>query len=401
MPIKLLLLALCLLFNTAFSQTNIEEKVNNLNDIINPITTVNPEDNFDDIYFLKTSLKNATVIGIGESTHGTAVYNTYRQRLIRFLVQEMDYKAIIDEGDILAAEIIDAYINNQTDSLELIGNIQPVVTNKKELDWLRAYNKNKPENERVHIYGMEVRGFYSIINRIKDYHQFTPADNVVLKKFTSNVGVGYKNLAKADFENIKSIAEKLSADCNDPRCKTYLPLLNQQIDFAYRQRFGRGGFNVRDGYMFKNTKAIVANSYQNKAIVLAHNGHVQKTKFGKMRSLGYLLNNFYKDKYFVIATDFGAGGVTVFDERSKDYQSKYFDAVKDSKAVEYYFQQCKYPNFILDIADARSNPKTKFLVAERTKMLRNMGAMGTVIDWPIRLADNYDMIVFFRNTDMK
>ena len=395
---KLLLPIVFLTFKTAFSQIHIIEEISALNNIIKPISTFKSEDSFEDISFLKTPLKNATVIGIGESTHGTALYNTYRQRLIRFLVQEMGYKAILNEGDILAAEKIDAYINNQTDGLEFIGNIQPVLLNKAELNWLRAYNKNKPQSESVHVYGMEVRGFYGIISRIKDFQQFTSVDEDVLKKFTADVGVGYKNLTKSDFKNIKAIAIKLSTDCNSAWCKTYLPLLNQQIIFAYRQRFGRNDFNVRDNYMFENTKDIVAKAQGNKAIVLAHNGHVQKTKFGKSPSLGYRLNSFYRDKYFVIATDFGAGNVTVFDEKSKDYKSRYFEAVDDKKAIEYYFQQCKYPNFILYIPDALNNPEIKPLVTERTKMLRNMGSTGTIIDWPIRLSDNYDMIIFFSNT---
>ncbi len=398
---KLLLFFLCLVFKTAFSQKDIDEKINALNDIAKPIKTFNPEDSFQDIRFLKPYLEDAAVVGIGEGTHGTALYNTYRQRLIRFLVQEMEYKAIAVECDILAAEKIDAYINNQTDSLELIGNIQPIVTNRKELNWLRTYNKNKPENERVHVYGMEVRGFGGIINRIKDFYKFSLSDDVVLEKFTGDIGVEYKNLTHRDFEDIKTIAKKLREDCNNAFCKTYLSLLSQQIDFAHRQRFGRNGFIVRDGYMFQNTKAIVAKAQSNKVIILAHNGHVQKTKFYKMSSLGYRLSNFYKGKYFVIATDFGAGDVTVFDEKSQRFVKKYFSPVDDQKGIEYYFQQCRYRNFILNIADALENPETKPIVTKRLKMLRSMGAMGDIIGRPIRLGDNYNMIVFFRDTDSK
>lgn len=283
--------------------------IDGLNHIIQPINTFKPENNFDDILYLKKVLENATTIGLGESTHGTALFDTYRQRFIRFLVQELGYKAIIDEGDILAAEKIDAYVNNQTDSLRIIGNIQPVLTNKKEIDWLRSYNKNRPETERVHIYGAEVRGFYGIIERLKSRHKFTTADESVLEKFSGDVSIGYKNLTKADFENIKKLTEKLASNCDAISCSHYLPLLNQQIDFAYRQRFGRNDFNIRDHYMFENIKSFVSTTPNKKVIILAHDGHIQKTKFATLTSLGYLLNNFYKDKYYTIATDFNIGDV--------------------------------------------------------------------------------------------
>jgi len=228
----LTLLLLTLLANSGSCQSD-DKLIEGLNTIIKPITTVYPEDGFDDIAFLQEMAKDKSIIGIGESTHGTPLYNTYRQRLIRYLVQEMGYKSIIDEGDILAAEKVDAYINHQTDSLELIGGLRPVVTNKKELDWLRSYNKNKPENERVHIYGAEVRGFYGIIQKLKTLSPSDDAD-IVLERFTGDVGEGYKNLAKKDFEDIKNVAAKWSTDCKSSLCSYYISLLNQQIDFAYR-----------------------------------------------------------------------------------------------------------------------------------------------------------------------
>lgn len=239
-----------------FCQSHVET-VNALNTIITPIAKINSEDNFDDIDFLRDAVKNATVVGIGESTHGTSLYNTYRQRLVRFFVQEMDYKAIIDEGDILAAEKVDAYINGKTDSIEFLGGLRPVITNRKELDWLRSYNSNKAENQRVHIYGAEVRGFYGIVQKIKSL--FPNNSDNILKKLDGDIGVGYSNLTKKDFEDASTLSQKLKKEANSTEQIYYLSLLNQQIDFAYRQRFGRNDFNVRDQYMFENIKHIVSN----------------------------------------------------------------------------------------------------------------------------------------------
>jgi erythromycin esterase len=303
---------------------NDDKLIGALNTIIKPVTTLQPGDIFDDIVFLKRMAKDAAIIGIGESTHGTNLYNTYRQRLVRFLVQEMDYKAIIDEGDILAAERVDAYINNETDSLELIGGLRPVVINRRELDWLRSYNRAKSVNERVHIYGSEVRGFYGIIQKLRS---LSFSDNVdhVLEKVTGDVGVGYKNLLKKDFEDIKKVAGKWSADCNSALCRYYLSLLNQQIDFAYHQRFGSNDFQVRDKYMFENIKAIVLKTPGNKVIILAHNGHLQKTKISTLTSLGYLLSNFYLGKYFVMATDFNTGDVTIYNVKTRRFEDAFLN----------------------------------------------------------------------------
>lgn len=152
-------LCLTILLITLFAASGHCQKDNKLieglNSIIKPITTVNPDDSLDDIAFLQEMAKDAAIIGIGESTHGTAVYDTYRQRLIRFLVQEMGYKAIIDEGDILAAEKLDAYISTIKPIAWSLSEAFALSSHtERSLDWLRSYNKNKPENERVHIYGV-------------------------------------------------------------------------------------------------------------------------------------------------------------------------------------------------------------------------------------------------------
>jgi erythromycin esterase-like protein len=399
MKISLTLLLIHLLAVQAYCQ-NEEHLINGLNTIIRPITTINSEDSFDDLAFLKYLAKDASIIGIGESTHGTSLYNTYRQRLVRFLVQEMGYKAIIDEGDILAAEKVDAYINHQTDSLQFIGGLRPVLTNKKELDWLRSYNKNRPDSEKVHIYGAEVRGFYGIIQKLKSLFIFNDAD-IVLERFTGDVGVGYKNLSRKDFEEVKKLANERSTKCSNSLCHYYLSLLNQQIDFAHRQRFGRDDFNVRDEAMFENIKSFVSKTPGNKAIILAHNGHLQKIKLITLTSLGYLLNNFYGNKYFVMATDFNTGDVNIYNDKTGRYENMFFKDVEQKDAIEYYFKLCKHPNFFLPISVASNNTATATLVNNKIKMLRNMGATGVVFKTPVRLVENYDLIIFFNNTNSK
>jgi erythromycin esterase len=323
--------------------------------------------------------KDATVIGIGESTHVTKLYNTSRQRLMRFLIHEMGYKAIVDEGDILVAEKLDAYINYRTDSIEL-------------------YNKNKSEDDKVHIYGAEVRGFYAIIQKLKSF-SLSNNINPFLEKLTGNVGAGFKNLTRVDFAEIKKLADKWSAECNDPLCSYYLSLLNQQINFAFRQRFGSNDFNVRDNYMFENIRLVVSKTPGNKVIVLNHNGHLQKTKLLPNTSLGYLLNNFYGSKYFLIGTDFNKGDVTVYDPKTGGNKNLFFEDVDDKKAIEFYLKQCKYPNFLLPIRAASINAVTASLINNKTKMTRFISAYGIINTDMVRISDNYDLIVFFNDTN--
>lgn len=386
-----------LLVSSGYCQTD-TDWIKGLNAIAQPITAIHPENEFTDLEFFREMTKDANIIGIGESTHGTALYDTYRQRLIRYLVRELGFKALVDEGDILAAERLDAYINFESDQVEMIGGLRPVLTNKKELEWLRDFNKNKPAQERVHIYGAEVRGFYGIIQKLITLSPKNEED-ALLNKFMNDPGVGYKNLTQKDFEAIKEKAAKWTKEIDSPVGRYYCSLLDQQIDFAYRQRFGKNDFAIRDRYLFENIQSVVTRTPNHKAIILAHNGHLQKTQFSEESSLGFQLNSFYGSKYFVVATDFNSGNVNVFNIRTGRYENRYYEAVKDKKGIEYYFSQCRYPDFLLQARKAMQDSLAAFLVNTKFRMLRNITATGETIQTPIRIADNYDVVIFFNTTD--
>ena len=68
---------------------------------------------------------------------------------------------------------------------------------------------------------------------------------------------------------------------------------------------------------------------------------------------------------------------------------------------EGYSHLCKYPNFILPIPHAVNNPVTAALVRNKIKMLRNMGASAALITSAVRLAENYDLLIFFNDTDYR
>ncbi len=280
---KLLFLFTPFLFATLQGLTqSIDSVVAGLNNIARPILTTDPDYNFGDIEFLKTTLKGSAIIGLGESTHGTEVYTRYKQRLIRFLVSNMGVKTIIDEGDILAAEKVDDYINGRTDGLASVGNLRPAITKITELNWLRAYNRTQPDDQRVHIYGAEVRGYHDIIEKVlSTVPNIEDSDRKVLKRFTEDAGIGYSNFSEAEFKSLNNIITKLKTTHKELPGERYLNLLYQLNDFAYKDRFTKRGFKTRDNYMFENIKAIISKA-QGRVIINAHNGHLQKTKFGAL-----------------------------------------------------------------------------------------------------------------------
>ena len=60
-----------------------------------PIQSIESTYNFSDLQPFKSILNEVNVIGLGEATHGTREFYQMKHRLLRFLVQEMNFDALL------------------------------------------------------------------------------------------------------------------------------------------------------------------------------------------------------------------------------------------------------------------------------------------------------------------
>lgn len=388
-----IILLLLLLFTLRSSGEQLIVK--SLDSLIKPITTLKADSSFEDIDFLNEILKNKELISFGEVTHGTAEFFQYKDRLVRFFVTNLGYKAIAFEGDVMAIENIDNYINGQTDSLKFLFGTPLISTNRKMIEWLRTYNLNSLNPNKVHVYGLEARGFFNIINKILAVNRsINKADSLLLAKVRDTP---YKELKKEDINEMKIVVGNLQNTNSSKQDKHYVELLNQAVNVYYETKIG-----VRDEYMAKNAMSIKGNAVDNKLIIWAHNGHVAKTELYKKPSMGKYLEQKYGEKYFVIATDFNHGNayVNVYQAKNKPllgFQSHYYPEVNSRNAYEYYFKQCRFENFIIDVNEALSNPLLNDFFNKKLEM-RMIGALSTPVNEKLSIAKNFDLIVYFNKT---
>ncbi len=362
--------------------------VNRLDNVINPILTLKPDSSFGDINFLSEILKGKEIIALGEVTHGTKEVYAYKDRLIRYLVSELNYKTIAFEADYNGLERLDNYVNGKIDSTAISPNYKPL------FEWLRTYNKTKSDENKVHIYGLEIREFKPAIEKIlalnKDIDQL---DKEILLK-----------IRKIPFDKIdKKNLAKFKIAC------THLPenfqrkMLIQLIDNYYNFIDRNGKIGVRDEFMAENAIALKEIANDKRLIIWAHNGHVAKTSLYNKPAMGKFLDQSYGEKYYVIATDINKGNVSVrkFIAKNKpvsNWQSLYYSEVDSNKGYEYYFKQCKYKNFILDVHAAIADDQLRTFLTE-PKEMRMIGALSIPVNKKLSIANNFDMIVYFNETN--
>ncbi|WP_316794526.1 erythromycin esterase family protein [Pedobacter frigoris] len=392
-----LIVLYCFIFHFNLSaQENTQQIVNSLNKVIIPVKTLKSDSSFEDIAFLKETIKDREIIALGEATHGTLEIYNYKDRLVRFLVSESGFRAVAFEADHIALEAIDEYVNGKTDTLKFLYGANLINTNRPMFEWLRSYNLKRVDEDKVHVYGLEVRNFENIINRILQViPSITGADRQLLEKIK---GKSYSEIKKNDINALKvSINEMKKVTDNDLH-QHYLNLFDQLID-AYKER----KIGMRDQMMADNTTWIKDHTKNNKVIVWVHNGHVAKTALYKKPTMGTYLDKQYGSKYFVIATDinYGKVHVNIFTAKNKPlggFQPLYYPEVNSDKAYEYYFKQCQFKNFILDVGSAKNDPVLNSFLTKPMDM-RMIGSLSIPDRKNLSISKNFDMIVYFNSTN--
>jgi len=377
-----------------FAQENSKAIVTSLNKVISPIESLKDDTNFNDIKFLKETLKNKDIIALGEVSHGTAEVFDYKDRLARFLITNSGYRAIAFEADFLAIAYIDDYITGKVDSIIPASGTAIRMTNHLMIEWLRQYNRDKIDSDKVHIYGLEIRNYTNIFNKM--LATFPDLDESDKGLMTSYLAKPFNSkITKEEVKAIKKVVIKLQSLQLSDINRQYLEMLKQLSDTDEKRGY-------RDSYMAKNAEWIKARAKDGKLIVWAHNGHLKKMESYGYPTLGTQLDKRFGSKYYVIGTDFNSGKayVNVYVAKFKPllgFQPYHYPEVKSDKWYEYFFTQCKYKNFILDISNASKEEILKDFL-EKPLLMRNIGAWSIPEGEKRSITKSFDMIVYFDKT---
>ncbi len=76
----------------------------------NPVKTLDPGANFQDLLALKSMIGTARVVALGENIHGAHEPMASRNRLFRFLVQQMGFTAIALESGFTESRLVDSFV---------------------------------------------------------------------------------------------------------------------------------------------------------------------------------------------------------------------------------------------------------------------------------------------------
>jgi erythromycin esterase len=156
--------ALTLLSGRAYAQLEGNEFVKWASTRAIPLTSVEPGGDLTDMLPLKAVVGSARVVAIGEPTHGAHEPLAFRNRLTRFLVEQMGFTAVAVEGGFTESWSIHAFVTGGGCELAAIVRngftygFGEYVENQELIDWIRRYNSDQAHTHKVHFYGIDLTG---------------------------------------------------------------------------------------------------------------------------------------------------------------------------------------------------------------------------------------------------
>lgn len=137
----------------------------------NPLKTTNPTASLNDLKPLKKMVGPASIVGLGEATHGAHEVFTMKHRIVNYLVTEMGFTNLVFEEGWDRALEIDRYVltgkGNPSQHLSPEFNTQEIVN---LINWIRQYNANPKHKTKVRVIGMDIQSVNkNIYNNIIEY----------------------------------------------------------------------------------------------------------------------------------------------------------------------------------------------------------------------------------------
>src|SRR3954447_5725169 len=138
-----------------------------------------PLNNPNDLDPLLTLIGDARYVLLGEASHGTHEYYTWRAALSRRLIEEKGFSFLAVEGDWPHCSRVTRYVKGLeagTDAREVLHAFDRWPTwmwaNEEIVDlaeWLRVHNERRPDEDRAGFYGLDVYSLWDSLYQVLGY----------------------------------------------------------------------------------------------------------------------------------------------------------------------------------------------------------------------------------------
>ncbi len=283
------------------------------------------------IDFLLDRIGDAEHVLLGEASHGTSEFYTWRSEISKRLVKEKGFSFIAVEGDWPDCYKVNRYVKGNSEiyktAKELLysfnrwptwmwANIEMI----ELVEWLKEYNKNAGDGEdhKVGFYGLDLYSLWESMEEIiqylkkvdplllkdaiKAYNCFEPYNNEV-EAYARATAFVPKNCEKEVIDMLVALRSRhATLGKNHQNKEEYFNAEQNAIIVKDAENYYRtmirgdvNSWNLRDTHMMDTLERLVtfhsnngSNNKRTKSIVWAHNTHIGDARFTDMSPSGMI-----------------------------------------------------------------------------------------------------------------
>ncbi len=303
-----------------------------------------PEDQLEKLF---EQIGNSRIVLLGEASHGTHEYYTWRARISKELIRNKGFNMICVEGDWPDCYRINRYIRSYTEddvsALQVLKEFHRWPTwmwanweIAALMDWLKNHNKGKDFRGQAGFYGLDVYSLWESLEAIFDYlEKNDPAALPVAERAIQcfepydREGQDYATAARLTPEScepavlrlLMELRERVPMYNSDPEApfnteQNAHTAVNAERYYRSMIKGGPESWNIRDTHMTDTLERLLDfYGSDSKAIVWEHNTHIGDARATDMHrhgmvNVGQLARERWKDQA-VFSVGFGSYRGTV------------------------------------------------------------------------------------------
>jgi erythromycin esterase-like protein len=419
------------------------------------------KENEDDLQHLENSVNlnplleqigkdNIQYVLLGEASHGTSEFYSWRSEITKRLIKERGFSFIAVEGDWPDCYSVNRYIKGISGSgqsaYDVLYSFNRWPTwmwaNREIVDlveWLREYNKNLSEEQRVGFYGLDVYSLWEsmevVIRYLRKIDPEAVKTAIEAYRCFEPYGKSVEDYARATVfvpesceDEVIDMLVHLHSKSNQyksnglVRREAYFnaeqnAIVAKNAELYYRKMIqgGTATWNIRDTHMMDTLKRLMEfHGKQAKSIVWAHNTHIGDAKYtdmaeAKMVNIGQLVREHAGDEKAALV-GFGTyqGTVIAAKEWGEKMQRMHVPPAVDGSWDRLIHELGEgHDRLLLFDNDTEEGIAGKLLTEETRNKRRGQRAIGVVYNpeyerfgnyVPTDLTKRYDAFLYIDNT---
>jgi erythromycin esterase len=262
---------------------------------------------------------DARVVLLGEASHGTREYYTWRTSITRRLVEERGFSFVAVEGDWPDCYRVNRYVKGYggtpekpAEALDTFRRWPTWMWANEEvrdlIGWMRGHNDSRPVNQKVGFYGLDVYSLWDSLHEVLGYlrkrnPQAFDVARRALRCFEP-YGEEAQEYARATLygdescqdeviellKRVRTTTESADGDGADGRFvaeQNALVVKNAEAYYRAMVRSDNESWNVRDRHMVETLDRLLRHhGPKAKAIVWEHNTHIGDARYTDMADDG-------------------------------------------------------------------------------------------------------------------